>query len=630
MLPRLSVIFSVSLLLALAVQPALMAQEQTAPKSDSIKSMVQNADRAVQQKTPTESAATGDAKPAADTGAGDTATAQAGGNQDNGDDSVKKDIILVLDNSGSMRKNDPKFLTSKAVTDFIGDLDASTRLAVIVFDQDVNLVVPLTPVTQSNRGVLLKSLDRINYRGLFTDSPAAIERAIYELKNNGRPGAKKLIVFMTDGIVDTGNPQEDRSRTKWLVDSLAPDAAKAGIKIFGIAFTEKADFQLIQSLAQVTGGEYYRVLRAEDLSRVFRQIKAIINKKPAPVHAAVSQPAATTPAPQKPVVIEIPRQPVTAMDREERIRSIIMITAAAVLILAVLAILVLLLKRGRGLKLPADYVTEAYVNDIHGYTGHPSYKLGSKPTMLGRVAGMDNEHLDYIVVPESTIGRRHSLIEYKDYAYWIVDQGSINGTFVNDVPITSEVRLKHGDRIRLHKYEFEFVMPEMGDAGKTVISQTVLASRAPEMEEATELRGAGGEGFDLDFDLSGEGATTDVGDSTIEEKLDFDSEDETLMPGSDEPAASQPDGSSVDQEEDYGSEDVTLMPDLDSEEVTPPKGTPIEQRREGESPEEDTPDDDETIMPSDFDLPEDDATIRKDTGTDDDFLDISGPGRRDQ
>ena len=32
---------------------------------------------------------------------------------------LKKDVILVLDNSGSMKKNDPQFLTKQAVTEFI-------------------------------------------------------------------------------------------------------------------------------------------------------------------------------------------------------------------------------------------------------------------------------------------------------------------------------------------------------------------------------------------------------------------------------------------------------------------------------------------------------------------------------
>ena len=616
---RLSVIFSSLLLLVLTMQPPMvMAQDNTAPKLENVDDLLLDAND-VKDSEPQNAPAPADTQQAARPAAAETNVANGSSTTAdvNAANGVKKDVILVLDNSGSMRQNDPDFLTSKAVTEFIDGLDESTRLEIIIFDQDVNLAVPLTQVTPTNRQDLLKSLDKINYRGLFTDSPAAMERAIYELKNNGREQAQKLIIFMTDGIVDTGNPQEDLDRSKWLRESLAPDAADADIRIFGIAFTEKADFQLIQSLAQTTGGEYYRVLRAEDLGRVFDQINTIINKPPKAAPVPVSQPSPAQPPPQPPVVIQVPAQPTTAMGREERIRSIIIIAAVAVLILAVLAILILLLRRGRGLRPPGDeFVTEAYINDIHGYTSTASYKLGHKPTMIGRVAGMDTEHLDYIVIPESTIGRRHSLIEYKDFAYWIVDQGSINGTFVNDVPITSEVRLKHGDKIRLHKYEFEFLMPEMVDAGMTVVSQTVLAAQSPEASEATEIRGteaADSEGFDLDFDLSGDvTAEEKIVEDISDEPEDYGTEDETLMPGSEAYAAAEPDESMEDEGEEFGSEDATLMPGHDNEEATPPHGTSISETDDNEQPE-----DDETIMPGEFNLPDEDATIRKDLDSDD-------------
>ena len=224
-----------------------------------------------------------------------------------------------------------------------------------------------------------------------------------------------------------------------------------------------------------------------------------------------------------PRIIEIPAEPQKAIRQEERTRSIIIVISSVVLILALIAIIVLLLRRGRELRSVAEMpVVEAYLNDIHGVTNQASYKLGSKPAMLGRVAGKDTEHLDYIVIPETTIGRRHALIEYKDFAYWIVDQGSINGTFVNDVPISSEVRLKHGDRIRLHKTEFEFVMPEMNEAGLTVISKTVFAQQGlTPPDEATLLKDggadAGGE-VSLDFDLSFPHAgATEATDSDDEE-----------------------------------------------------------------------------------------------------------------
>ena len=76
----------------------------------------------------------------------------------------------------------------------------------------------------------------------------------------------------------------------------------------------------------------------------------------------------------------------------------------------------LLLKRSKETGAATEeVVSEAYINDPLNHTGTSQYKLGTKPTMFGRVAGKDIEHLNYIVIPESTIGRRHALIEYKDF-----------------------------------------------------------------------------------------------------------------------------------------------------------------------------------------------------------------------
>ncbi|GJM04190.1 MAG: hypothetical protein DHS20C09_01810 [marine bacterium B5-7] len=491
---------------------------------------------------------------------------------------LTKDVVLVLDNSGSMKKNDPDFLVSKAVKEFISQQDDNTRVGIVIFDQGVRLPVSLTTSSLANRETILNSIEEINYQGLFTDSPAGIERAIYELKNNGRDNAQKSIIFMTDGIVDTGAADRDLEKSKWLREDLAPDAADNEIKIFGIAFTEGADFQLIQSIAQKTEGEYYRALVASDLQNVFERIDKIINTPPEPeavvevvqVAPAIETPASTVQqAPPPPVIIEVPAQ---SMGQEERIRSIIMISAAIVLTITLLGILIILLRRNRDLKTSAaETVQEGYINDLQGKTDKQTHKLGSKPVMFGRVAGKDTEHLDYIVVNETTIGRRHALIEYKDYSFWIIDQGSINGTFVNGEAVSSEVRLKHGDRIRLHKCDFEFIMPEMEDSGMTVISNTVFAAQPEpiidESEEATQIKGHEATGglseeelsaasnSDMDFDLTGPDSVDELSDlyepdpddedtiireapldngtaNQAEIELDadeFDSEDETIM-----------------------------------------------------------------------------------------------------
>jgi len=56
-----------------------------------------------------------------------------------------RDIMLVLDNSGSMRRNDPRFLTKKVVSDFVARLPADTHIGIVIFDEKVNLALPLSP-----------------------------------------------------------------------------------------------------------------------------------------------------------------------------------------------------------------------------------------------------------------------------------------------------------------------------------------------------------------------------------------------------------------------------------------------------------------------------------------------------
>ena len=71
-----------------------------------------------------------------------------------------------------------------------------------------------------------------------------------------------------------------------------------------------------------------------------------------------------------------------------------------------------------------------------------TFPLSSESLLIGRSPGTD------IVLPLSTVSRNHARVRESEGGAVIEDLKSLNGTFVNNIPI-SEIVLKIGDRIRV-------------------------------------------------------------------------------------------------------------------------------------------------------------------------------------
>ena len=420
------------------------------------------------------------------------------------------DVMLVLDNSGSMRANDPARLSVSAVTDFIRGQSVGTRVGIVVFADAPRLVQPLAEVVPGEREQLLAGLDSLDFRGQWTETAAAVERALYELRVNGREGAGKAIILMTDGIIDTGNEQRDLEKARWLRDMLTAQAREEGVRIFGIAFTENADYQLLQSVSQATDGDYFRALRAQDIAGILARINQGLSQ---PVRAAGVPDFADT-APEKlettpreaerlvftpddsatPVTpVTEPRLPAvepaeTTADAEPEssedgwrlfliVVALLVLGAVGVGILWGDEISRLWQRRGRRSREPDDHGPKAVLYDVYDPSDIKRHELGMKPVVIGRVSGSDPA-MDYVVVDERTVGRWHATIERRGQSFWIRDEGSVNGTFVNDQRVTAEHPLKHGDMVRVHRHEFEFVIPELFDSDRTMISPEAKVKRS--------------------------------------------------------------------------------------------------------------------------------------------------------
>lgn len=423
---------------------------------------------------------------------------QTGYSQVIGESQQKLDIVLVLDNSGSMKTNDPGFLTQNVVTDFLTGFSKTSRLGMVIFDQDARLVEPLNELTgQLARARFLKSLEKINYTGLYSDTPAAIERAIYELKINGRTDALKLIILLTDGIVDTGNKQKDIVKEQWLKEALTEESARAEIRIIGIAFTDKADFSLIQTLAIKTNGEYFRAFQAEDIQGIFNKINEMIfapSRKaetvstlgvetPDESHATASGVTRETPAKEPGPLDEsaslllktkptaLPSKGSGTAEKESLFQP--MVLAGIFLLLGIIVLILVFNRKSRTLLHPGASdspekglpMPRAELIDVKNITTKKTFQLNERITKIGR------DPNNYVAIPQDTVSSLHAVIEYRDGFFYLEDHRSKNKTRLNGKEISpfTSVKLKNGDEVAINIYKFIFILPDMIPAGETVL-----------------------------------------------------------------------------------------------------------------------------------------------------------------
>jgi hypothetical protein len=419
----------------------------------------------------------------------------------------RHDLFFVIDNSGSMRKNDPEVITKSLVSSFITQLGQSDRVGMVLFDETARLIAPLLALnTPEARQKLSEALSQVDYHGQYTNSPAAIERAVYELRTAGRRDANRWIVFLTDGIVDTGNPRLDVEKTRWLTEDLATECAELGIRIFGIAFTETADYHLIQSMAVKTGGAYFRAPQVDDIPSVFKAIKEQLDAAAAAPsgsgpamnssNASSGQPAASAgDAPEA-----NSHKGIGAITLRGIWKISLPLTIIMLLLISALGLLIyrfLLEKRSR----PRHYVSpqqasrdmdeplpEAQLRAVEDAgMAHPGpYMLDQYRITIGRDPQND------IVIPQSTVSGFHATIQYVNGHFQLEDDRSTNGTYLEGRRLEPDkpVRLKSGDSIKFATFEFRFVRTDSIPVGETIMLSgsplSTIAQAAPFREVHTD------------------------------------------------------------------------------------------------------------------------------------------------
>jgi Ca-activated chloride channel family protein len=171
---------------------------------------------------------------------------------------VPLNFCLVLDRSGSMQG--AKLESMKAATRrLIETLTAQDVVSIVIFDDTVQTLVPATPA--ADKAALLAAVDQIVESG-GTAMSLGMQAGQAELQKHAGPDRLGAMLLLTDGQT-WGD--EDVCRT------IAQGLAQAGVRITALGLGAEWNEQLLDDLAEATGGSSDYIAEPTQITEFFQR-----------------------------------------------------------------------------------------------------------------------------------------------------------------------------------------------------------------------------------------------------------------------------------------------------------------------------------------------------------------------
>ncbi len=162
-------------------------------------------------------------------------------------------LVVAVDQSGSMEEGGAIGLARIALRKTVEMLDARDLLGVIAFQDTTRWIAPLKPCSDKEK--VFREIETLQAGG-GTNMLPALAKAHLALRE-AYADVKHLLV-LTDGL---SYPAD--------FDTLAEDAAASGITISTVAVGSEAAEPLLQSIAELGGGNYHHCPTAAEIPGIF-------------------------------------------------------------------------------------------------------------------------------------------------------------------------------------------------------------------------------------------------------------------------------------------------------------------------------------------------------------------------
>ncbi|MBF0246242.1 MAG: VWA domain-containing protein, partial [Planctomycetes bacterium] len=176
---------------------------------------------------------------------------------------AKTDVVLLLDNSASMKDNDPRGQRYVAAENFIHLASLSNkinRLAVVKFSSVAKVVQSWSDPGKISGASKLESMSRT---GNFTNFDRALEAASDLFMDSS--ASDKIAILLSDG---RNEPGVYRNTHKVLLEQ--------GVQVICVALSSHADRELMGRIALETGGSFFSATDDAFLLQIYNQIASEI------------------------------------------------------------------------------------------------------------------------------------------------------------------------------------------------------------------------------------------------------------------------------------------------------------------------------------------------------------------
>lgn len=169
---------------------------------------------------------------------------------------------LVIDRSGSMADRGKLEYAKKAAAILVDQMHPPDRLAVVQYDDRISVLWPSSMVEVPD--MIKRRINALSPGGA-TNLAGGMMRGVDQVLDHLDPKALNRVILLSDGLANRGitNPIE--------IKKLVRKAKKRGVHISSMGLGADYNEDLMQSIAEYAGGNYYYIESPGQMVRIFQQ-----------------------------------------------------------------------------------------------------------------------------------------------------------------------------------------------------------------------------------------------------------------------------------------------------------------------------------------------------------------------